>query len=364
MLERWRNEGFRSEFVRWLRGIGLALSGVLLVAGPSHAGFLDASWIAPTTNTDGSPLTDLASYRVYFGSTTTPCPGTAFFQVASPASSPAPNTTVSFRLTALPSGIPSYVSVSAVDQSGNESACSTIAGAIPHIDVSEMGITPNTMDLGMGITPNPMDLAAAPRTFTITGVGLANLGAGLPVVNFVSNEVLLGQARATQLVGTALTVPFPTDRTSLSGALPGLSAGSVSVSVYNQVPGGAGFNLVGSANLSVGDTRCMTCAVIAPSPVDRVVPPSSFTITGSGFADLGAGLPVVNFVAGGYLVGQARAIDLAGGTTLTVPFPTDHTSLSGPLAGLSTGPVTVFVFNQVPSGGFNLVGGTNLTVSN
>ena len=201
-------------------------------------------------------------------------------------------------------------------------------------------------------------------TFTITGVGLANLGAGLPVVNFVSNEVLLGQARATQLVGTALTVPFPTDRTSLSGALPGLSAGSVTVSVYNQVPGGAGFDLVGSANLSVGDTRCMTCAVIAPSPVDRAVPPSSFTITGSGFADLGAGLPVVNFVAGGYLVGQARAIDLAGGTTLTVPFPTDHTSLSGPLAGLSMGPVTVFVFNQLPSGGFNLVGGTNLTVSN
>jgi hypothetical protein len=353
MLERWRNEGFRSEFVRWLRGIGLALSGVLLVAGLSHAGFLDASWTAPTTNTDGSPLTDLASYRVYHGSATTPCPGTAFFQVASPTPSPAPNTTVSFRLAGLPSGIPSYVSVSAVDQSGNEGACSTIAGAIPHIDVSEMGIT-----------PNPMDLAAAPRAFTITGVGLANLGAGLPVVNFVSNEVLLGQARATQLVGTALTVPFPTNRTSLSGALQGLSAGSVTVSVYNQVPGGAGFNLVGSANLSVGDTRCMTCAVIAPSPVDRAVPPSSFTITGSGFADLGAGLPVVNFVAGGYLVGQARAIDLAGGTTLTVPFPTDQTSLSGPLAGLSTGHVTVFVFNQVPSGGFNLVGGTNLTVSN
>src|SRR5437867_3300406 len=122
---------------RWFLGLGLALAGILVATHPAGAGFLDASWTAPTTNTDGSPLTDLASYRVYFGSTTTPCPGTAFFQVASPASSPAPNTTVSFRLTALPSGIPSYVSVSAVDQSGNESACSTIAGAIPHIDVSE-----------------------------------------------------------------------------------------------------------------------------------------------------------------------------------------------------------------------------------
>ncbi|PYM97031.1 MAG: hypothetical protein DME04_00070 [Candidatus Rokuibacteriota bacterium] len=109
----------------------MALSGVLLVAGPGHAGVLDASWTAPTTNTDGSPLTDLASYRVYYAAAATdPCPGPAFFQVASPTPSPGPGTTVSLRLTGLTTGTLYYVSVTAVDATGNESACSVAASAV------------------------------------------------------------------------------------------------------------------------------------------------------------------------------------------------------------------------------------------
>jgi hypothetical protein len=55
------------------------------------------------------------------------------------------------------------------------------------------------------------------------------------VVNFERNGVLLGQVRATVLNGgTSITVPWPTNQNSLSGALPGLSPGSVTVSVYNQ----------------------------------------------------------------------------------------------------------------------------------
>src|SRR5207249_4017667 len=194
-----------------------------------------------------------------------------------------------------------------------------------------------------------------------SGGSFADLGAGLPVVNFVANRVLVGQARATGLTGGTLTVPFPTDQTSLSGPLAGFSAGSVTVTVHNQTL--SGFTLVGSTNLTVHDTRCTTCAVIAPNPIDLAAAPNSFTISGGSFANLGAGLPVVNFVANGFLLRHATLTSFTGGT-LTVPFPTDQTSLSGPLAGLSAGSVTVFVFNQVPSGGFNLVGGANLTVGN
>src|SRR5262249_26760802 len=50
---------------------------------PSTAGILDATWTAPTTNTDGSPLTDLASYLLYYGISTSPCPGASSVQVAS-----------------------------------------------------------------------------------------------------------------------------------------------------------------------------------------------------------------------------------------------------------------------------------------
>src|SRR5437867_7131155 len=109
MPRSWRNAGLRSEFVRWLRVIAMALSGVLLVAAPGGAGILDASWTAPTTNIDGSPLTDLASYRVYYGISSSPCPGSSFFLVASPTSSPAPNQTVTYRLTGLSTGGLYYV---------------------------------------------------------------------------------------------------------------------------------------------------------------------------------------------------------------------------------------------------------------
>ena len=106
---------------RWLAA-GLASAALILAAAEqARAGVLDASWTAPTTNTDGSPLTDLASYKVYYGVATGPCPGGVFFQVISPTASPAPGTTVSFRLKGLTSGSPYFVSVTAVDLSGSES---------------------------------------------------------------------------------------------------------------------------------------------------------------------------------------------------------------------------------------------------
>jgi hypothetical protein len=212
----------------------------------------------------------------------------------------------------------------------------------------------------MTIAPNPMDLATVPSNFLITGGSFADQGAGLPVVNFVANGVLVGQARATGLANGVLTVPMPTNQTSLSGPLAGLGAGTVGVFVYNQAVG-AGFSLVGSTNLTVNDTRCTTCMTIAPNPMDLATMPSNFLITGGSFADQGAGLPVVNFVANGVLVGQARATGLANGV-LTVPMPTNQTSLSGPLAGLGAGTVGVFVYNQTVGSGFHLAGSSNLTV--
>src|SRR3989475_10884580 len=100
--------------MRWRIALGLALGAVLLATNPGHAGILDVSWTAPTTNTDGSPLTDLASYRVYYGASSAPCPGASFLQVTSSTSSPPPNQTVTFRLTGLSTGTLYNVSVTAV----------------------------------------------------------------------------------------------------------------------------------------------------------------------------------------------------------------------------------------------------------
>src|SRR2546425_9407360 len=67
-------------------------------------GVLDASWTAPTTNADGSPLTDLMSYRVYYSTTNPPCPGGPFFTGASSTTRPAPGPKGSLRLAGLAMG--------------------------------------------------------------------------------------------------------------------------------------------------------------------------------------------------------------------------------------------------------------------
>src|SRR5947208_7995460 len=114
-------------------GLTLILGGFLLIAIPTEAGILDASWTAPTTNADGSPLTDLASYRVYYGTSGARCPGGTFLQTASTTPNPGPGQIVSVRFTGLSPTLLYNVAVTAVDTSGTQSACSTPASAVARI---------------------------------------------------------------------------------------------------------------------------------------------------------------------------------------------------------------------------------------
>jgi subtilisin family serine protease len=222
------------------------------------------------------------------------------------------------------------------------------------------------------ITPNPIDLAAPPASFTITGGGFADLGNGLPAANFYAGTTFIAQARATSMNsnGTSITVPYPTNATSFSGPLPGLRAGTITVKVYNQHAntGSPQWTLIGSTTLTVNDTRpAPGVSSITPNPIDLAAPPASFTITGGGFADLGYGLPAANFYAGTTFIAQARATSMnSNGTSITVPYPTNATSFSGPLPGLKAGTITVKVFNQQKNTGspqWTLIGSTTLTVN-
>src|SRR5207237_10213636 len=109
------------------------------------------------------------------------------------------------------------------------------------------------------------------------------------------------------------------------------------------------------------DTRAVS--VITPTLLDPLPRPATFTITGNGFANLGFGLPVVNFMRGGALIAQARATGLAGGTTLTVPYPTPATSLTPNLPGLSVGTVQAEVLQTTRANSFSLVGRAPLTLA-
>ena len=76
-------------------------------------GTMSLNWVAPTENVDGTPLTDLARYRVYYG-TSSRSYGTPV-QVNNPAAT-------SVQITAASGDY--YVAMTAIDAEGNESAYS------------------------------------------------------------------------------------------------------------------------------------------------------------------------------------------------------------------------------------------------
>lgn len=117
-------------------GRAVVLGALLLSVGSVHAGILDMSWTAPTTEADGSPLIDLASYRIYYGTSSAPCPGPAFVPIASPTASPPPDQTINARLTGLVTDTRYYVAVSAVAAAGTESACTAPQSALARVDFS------------------------------------------------------------------------------------------------------------------------------------------------------------------------------------------------------------------------------------
>src|SRR5439155_9269269 len=83
---------------------------------------------------------------------------------------------------------------------------------------------------------------------------------------------------------------------SVRGPVPGLRAEAVLVGVYRHTASGR--SLGAGVCPSLNPAARGVCAV-TPSPTDLAAAPGSFTISGNGFANLGVGLPVVNFVSEG-----------------------------------------------------------------
>jgi hypothetical protein len=232
----------------------LLLSSVLIATtSPASAGILDATWTAPTTNTDGSRLTDLASYRLYYSSGAAPCPGSAFISVASPTLSPAPNQTVSLRLSGLVTGTTYSVAVTAIDTSGNESACSAAASAAARasFDVSPSGAV-NFGSVSLG--------SSADRTFTVSNTSAGTLSGTAAVTlpfTVVSGSPFTLSAGATQ----AVTVRFtPATTTTVSATVSFVASGET----VSRVVTGAG-TTGGSGGGTGSDTVRPSIAITVPT---------------------------------------------------------------------------------------------------
>ena len=111
----------------WLMRVALLVACLASIGCAARSGVLDLSWTPPTKNVGGSALTDIVSYRVYYGTTTGPCPGGVFLTIPPPQGGS--GQTVSTKLTGLKVGELYYVAVTAVSKNGKESECSAAASA-------------------------------------------------------------------------------------------------------------------------------------------------------------------------------------------------------------------------------------------
>ena len=270
---------------------GLALTillEILLVTSPGTAGILDATWTAPTTNTDGSPLTDLQAYRIYYGTSSAPCLGSSVTQIASPTSSPGPSQTVSLRLSGLTIGSLYNVAVTAVDAVGNESGCSGAASAVARADFA---VNPSgTVSFG-GVNLGSF----TEKAFVVSNSGGGTISGAVSVA--APFTVTSGSPFSLNGVGTSQTVTVrftPTTTTTVSASLNFATGGGT----ISPIVTGSG---IGSVTLS--DTTPPTIALTAPAASSTV----TSTVAVSGNATDNVGVAGVQFRLDGVNLGAEVA---------------------------------------------------------
>jgi len=216
--------------------LGLAVVALLLSTSSARAGVLDASWTLPTTNSDGTPLTDLALFRIYYSNSGTPCPGPFVFQMASPTATPQANQSATFKLTGLKNGTTYFVAVTAVDFGGNESACSTaVAAAARSSFVVSPGGPMNFGGVALG--------AFADQTFTVQNIiggtvsGAVSVPAPFSVVsgspfNLVglnATQTVTVRFRPTTVATATANVVITADGDTISQTASGIGTGAATL---------------------------------------------------------------------------------------------------------------------------------------
>jgi len=87
----------------------------------------------PTQNTDGTPLTDLKSYQIFYNTVGLPCPSAQSIKVDAAVPARSPDGRVSVRLTNMVVGQVYHVALIAINSRGVASGCSEAARAAAHL---------------------------------------------------------------------------------------------------------------------------------------------------------------------------------------------------------------------------------------
>jgi len=312
-----------------LLAVGVGLAALVVSVTPVGAGILDASWTLPTTNADGSALTNLASFKIYYGTSNAPCPGANFISITAPTTAPGPNQTATTRLTGLTTGATYFAAVTAVNSSGGESPCSPVASAVAR---SEFSVTPSgTVSFGsvnIGTT--------ADQTFTVQNTGggtlsgTATTSAPFSVVSGASFNLAGSGATAT------VTVRF-------TPTLAALATGNVTFSVN-----GSSVSSTVTGTGLVTSNPVPTLSALSPTSAMAAGPAFTLTVTGTNFVNgstvrWNGSARTTTFVSATQLTAAITAADLA--TAGSVPV-TVVTSTPG---GGTSGALTFSVNNPAPA---------------
>src|SRR6267142_1466444 len=317
---------------RWFLAVGLALGGILFAANPGSAGVLDASWTAPTTNTDGSALTDLAAYLVYYGTSASPCPGGAFVQVASTVSSPPPNQIESLRLANLTTGTLYTVSVAAVDTGGNQSACSPTASATAQIDFAATPTTTvNFGSVNVGGSVTQVFTVQSTRSGTVTGTASVpapfSIVSGSPftLVGLGATQAVTVRFAPTAAATASTNVNLTADGDTLSRLVTGIGVSTTSALTVSKAGAGSGTVTSSPAGIACG-TTCTASFTIGSSVTLTAAPAAGSTFTGwSGGGCTGTGTCTVT---------------MSVATTVTATFDLPSFTLTVSKTGNGSGTVT------------------------
>jgi hypothetical protein len=178
-----------------------------LAASTAFAETATLSWDAPTTNEDGTQLTDLKEYYLYYGTSS----GT-YTQIINNV-----GTATTYQVTNLVPGTTYYFAVTARDYSENESGYSNelsatiVATPIPDITVTDSAAPSDDLQLPFG---SVTEGNSADQTVTVTNDGSADLIIDSVAQNnplnspfSIQNDTCTGQTLASA-AGCTLTVRF------------------------------------------------------------------------------------------------------------------------------------------------------------
>ncbi|HXD97248.1 MAG TPA: choice-of-anchor D domain-containing protein [Candidatus Acidoferrum sp.] len=249
-----------------------------------EAASVAVSWNAPTTNADGTRLTDLAGYRLYLGTVSPTCPSGSFHAVSSSTSAPAPGDTASANVTALSAGTTYFARVTAIDANGNESACSTAASGVAKADFT---VTPSTTtSFGSVTVGSTVDRAfTVQNTSTASISGVASVGAPFSIVSGSSFSLTPGATQAvtvrfrpTTAGSFAGNVNFTANGDTVSRGVSGSAASGSSLMTITVTKSGTGAGTVTSSPAGIACGTTCTNAVAVATPMTLTASPASGSI--------------------------------------------------------------------------------------